>query len=389
MNSPSIIASEYLFWTGLALVAYAYIGYPIVIWLGARLFGRAPRTMELNEDVFPTLSLLIAAHNEEHVIRERLENALMVDYPHEKLDIVVASDGSTDRTVAIVRSFADRGVRLLEYPNNRGKAATLNAAWDELTAEVVILSDANTFTAPDAASRLARWFSMPDVGAVCGRLVLVDRMTGNNVDGLYWRYETFLKTCEARLDALLGANGAIYAIRRDAFVKIPAETIVDDFVIPLLAKMSTGCRLVYDDEAMALEETPEDMRDEFSRRARIGAGGFQSIGLLSPLLSPRHGWLAFSFFSHKLLRWLCPFFMLMVLASNLMLLGQPLYRWALATQGAFYLLAWCGASLPGRGAVVRIVRLTTLFSSMNLALLVGFFRWISGRQRGAWVRTAR
>jgi cellulose synthase/poly-beta-1,6-N-acetylglucosamine synthase-like glycosyltransferase len=380
---------EVAFWTCLALVAYVYVGCPVVIWLCARLFGRAPAPPAEASRELPRLTLLIAAHDEAEVIGARLENALALDYPKDRLEIVVASDGSRDATPEIVRGFADRGVRLLDYQPNRGKAATLNAAWREVTGDIVLLSDANTFTDPAAPGRLARWFSDPSVGAVCGRLVLVDPATGRNVDGLYWRYETVLKRSEARLGALLGANGAIYAIRRDAYVPIPPDTIVDDFVIPLLAKLRRGSRLVYEADAVAREETPAEIRDEFRRRARIGAGDFQSLRLLWPLLSPRHGWLAFSFLSHKVLRWCCPFFLLGMAASNVALVAIPAYQATLVAQAIFYLVAWLGSRATGTGTPVRLVRLTTLFSTMNAALLVGFFRWLSGRQRGAWVRTAR
>ncbi|HEX5498699.1 MAG TPA: glycosyltransferase family 2 protein, partial [Thermomicrobiales bacterium] len=290
-------ALQTLFWLSFGVTAYAYAGYPALIWLCARRFGRVETPPEADQNELPTITLLVAAHNEQAVIGERLENALALDYPRGRLAIVVASDGSDDRTAEIVSSFADRGVRLLDFQANRGKSATLNAAWGELTSDLVLLSDANTAIEPQAPKKLARWFRSPEVGAVCGRLVLVDRATGKNVDGLYWRYETFLKRCEARLGALLGANGAIYAIRRESFTPIPTETIVDDFVIPLLARLTSGCRLVYDAEAAAYEETPERIGDEFRRRVRIGAGGFQSLAILWPLLSPRQGWLAFSFLS--------------------------------------------------------------------------------------------
>ena len=378
-----------LFWLSFATVAYAYLGYPALIWLCSRMFGRAEPPPPIDDDELPTMTLLIAAHNEQAVIGARLENALSLDYPADRLQIVVASDGSSDRTPQIVRSFADQGVRLLDFPANCGKSATLNAAWDELTTELVLLSDANTAIEPEAPRRLARWFCLPDVAAVCGRLVLVDRVEGKNVDSLYWRYETFLKRCEARLGALLGANGAIYAIRRTSFVPIPAETIVDDFLIPLVSRMRHGRRLLYDNEAVAEEETPERIGDEFRRRVRIGAGGFQSVGVLWPLLAPRYGWLAFSFFSHKLLRWSVPFCMMAMVAFNLALLDVPFYRAVLAAQAAFYGLAALGSQIPGRRGAVRVLRLTTLFCSMNIALLVGFFRWLGGRQGGAWARTAR
>lgn len=371
------------------IVAYTYAGYPALVWLAARWFGRRESPPTVADDNLPRLTLLIAAHNEGMVLKERLHNALALDYPAEKLEIVVASDGSSDDTAEIVRGFAHRGVRLLDYHFNRGKSATLNAAWGEVSGDVVMLSDANTWFDAGAARLLARWFARPDVGAVCGRLELIDAATGRNVDGLYWRYETFIKRCEGRLGALLGANGAIYAVRRNQFVPVPPQTIIDDLVIPLLARMSHGCRLVYDAQAHAREETPFRLSDEFGRRARIGAGGFQCLALLWPLLNPAHGWLAFSFFSHKLLRWLTPFCLLGMMAASAGAATQPSGRILLAGQAAFYILAVIGALLPGKRPALRLLRLTTLFSYMNLALLVGFWRWVRGRQRGAWARTAR
>jgi cellulose synthase/poly-beta-1,6-N-acetylglucosamine synthase-like glycosyltransferase len=328
-------ALELVFWLCLAAVAYAYAGYPLLIWLASRVFGRRPAPPVIDDADLPTVTLLIAAHNEAEVIAGRIDNALALDYPADKLEIVVASDGSRDATVAIVGSFEDRGVRLLDYQPNRGKATTLNAAWHEVRGELVLLSDANTFIDTSAPRHLARWFRDPAIGSVCGRLVLVDPASGKNVDGVYWRYETFLKLCEARLGALLGANGAIYAIRRDAYVPIPPDTAIDDFVIPLLAKLERGTRLIYDAEAIAREETPPQIRDEFKRRARIGAGGFQSLRILWPVLDPRHGWLAFSFLSHKVLRWSCPFFLLGMAASNVALGTAAFYQVTLAAQAAF------------------------------------------------------
>ncbi len=286
-------------------------------------------------------------------------------------------------------ALADRGIRLLDYAQRRGKASVLNSAFAELKGEIILLSDANTYIDPTAARKLVRWFQDPGVGAVCGRLVLTDPQTGRNVDSLYWKYETFLKRCEGRLGALLGANGAIYAIRRDLFAPIPPETIVDDFVIPLLAKLRTGCAIVYDGEAIAHEETPPDVGSEFHRRSRIGAGGFQSIGMLWRLLDPRRGWVAFTFLSHKVLRWTCPFFLVGMLVSNLLLVGRPFYRNFLFCQLAFYLVSLVGAFVSGKFKALKLVRLATMFTSMNVALLFGFWRWLRGSQKGAWRRTAR
>ncbi len=393
MNSLSLL--ELLFWTCISLVAFAYLVYPLLIWVVARVFGRAavpPHGADL-----PTVSVLIAAFNEELDIRARVENLLALDYPPDRLELVIASDGSTDRTNEIVRAFEGRGVTLIAFPENRGKAAVMNAVVPRLRGTVVVLSDANTHMAPDAVRHLAGWFADPSVGVVCGRLVLTDAAGGRNADGVYWRYETFLKKCESRLGALLGSNGAIYAVRRANFPLVPGGSLIDDFVIPLDAKRRSGCRIVYDARAVAEEETAPTVRAEFRRRVRIGAGGFQSIGMLWRLLSPANGWVAFTFLSHKVLRWACPFFMLGMLGSNALLLGAELaseqgaglYAGLMAAQVGFYLLALAGNWLPARPRFLRVFRLPTMFVSMNAALFLGFFRWFSGRQGGTWKRTDR
>lgn len=376
------------FWLSAAVVVYSYLGYPLLIWWLTRHRQAADHGTAPDESL-PTASLLIAAHNESEVIEARIRNALALDYPADKLEIVVASDGSTDGTNEIVRRFLGSRVRLLEFAPRRGKASVLNGALHHLRGELVMFSDANTLWDNAAARGLARWFSDPAVGVVCGRLNLVDAASGNNVDSLYWRYETFLKRCEARLGVLLGANGAIYALRRGLFEPIPNDTIIDDFVIPLSAYLRSGCRMIYDPSATATEETPAHLGCEFRRRTRIGAGGFQSIARLRSLTNWRHGWLAFAFVSHKLCRWLAPFALLTCLAANVALVETPCFGKLLAIQAAFYSLAAVGGFVHGRHPVCRVVRATTLFAGVNLALLVGCWRWLSGHQRGIWHRTAR
>ena len=342
-----------------------------------------------SSEEWPRLTLLIAAYNEEAVIEQRVRNALEMDYPRDRLEIVIGLDGCSDGTAEIVRGFGQRGVRLLEFDERRGKASVLNAAMNQVNGEIVVMSDANTDIDPQAARRLVQWFRDSRVGAVVGRLILTDPRSGGNADGLYWRYETFLKRCEGRLGALLGANGAIYAIRRKLYVPIPPETIIDDFVIPLLAKLHSGCAIVYDCTAVAREETPPDVTSEFHRRARIGAGGFQSIALLWRLLDPRRGWVAFTFLSHKVLRWLCPFFLIGLLASNVLLCDRPFFRRVLVAQMVFYGVSLLAAFVPGGVRLPKPIRLMTMFTSMNAALLVGFVRWLRKRQNAAWKRTTR
>jgi len=384
------LVTELLFWACVAGLVYAYAIYPIAIWVCARRFG-SPSTApaEASEGDLPTVSVLIAAYNEQAVIGERVENALKLDYPASKLEIVIASDGSSDQTNSIVKTYSDPRVRLLEYPVRQGKASVLNAAFRELKGDIVVLSDANTNTDQAAVRKLVRWFQSPDVGVVCGRLVLTDPATGNNVDSLYWKYETFLKICESQVGALLGANGAIYAIRRNLYAGIRRNTLIDDFVIPLLTRLRTGCSIEYDAEAVAYEETPEAMGSEFKRRARIGTGGFQSLPVLWTLLNPMRGWISFTYFSHKIARWLCPFFLIGAFVSSVALMSHHPYDFLLAAQVALYIVAGMGTRLKRPGIPSKCLRLATLFAGMNLALLVGFWRWVTSEPQGVWTRTAR
>jgi cellulose synthase/poly-beta-1,6-N-acetylglucosamine synthase-like glycosyltransferase len=377
------------FWLCVAGIAYAYAIYPAVLWVLAKCFGSAADPPLRREEDLPSVSLLIAAHNEAAVIQQRIENALKLDYPKDRLEIVVASDGSDDATVDIARQQGGADVRVLDYPTRRGKAAVLNSAVKELRGAIVTLSDANTFTEAASLRRLASWFADPGVGVVCGRLILSDPNSGKNADGVYWRYETFLKKMESRLGALLGSNGAIYAIRAELFPEIPAGTIVEDFVIPLLARLRSGCRIIYDPAAVAWEPSAPDIRGEFRRRVRIGAGDWQALTLLWPLLRPDQGWIAFTFISHKLLRWLGPFLLLGAIGLNLALIGSAFYSHLAVAQAAGYVLALLGAIVPKGVLAWKPLRVANLFVTMNLALLLGFFRFIVGSHSGAWKPTQR
>lgn len=379
----------WIFWASALAIGYVYVGYPILLDLAARIFGSTPAAPSVSDHDLPSVTLLIAVNNEAAIIGARLENAVAIDYPRDRFTIVVASDGCTDDTDAIVRSFAARGVTLDSLAERRGKAATLNRVIPTLTSDVLVLSDGNTFTEPDSVRKLARWFTRPDVGVVCGKLVLVDRATGHNVDGLYWRIETALKTREALLGALSGVNGAIYALRHSMFVPLPRNTIVDDLVLPFTMRLTHGCRLLYDAEAKAFEETAPGLHDEFNRRARIGAGGFQSIAFLWRLLDPRRGWIAITFFSHKVLRWLGPFFLIGLLGSSLVLAARPFYGLCLVAQVVYHVTALVAARPAVWNRLPRLVRLAMMFHAMNTALLVGFWRWLRGMHSGVWQRTDR
>lgn len=379
---------EILFWGSVGLVAYAYLGYPMLVGLLSRLVKDPARDTSMANGDWPFVSLVIAAYKEEGVILERIQNALLMDYPADRLEILFGCDGNEDATAELVSTIPDSRIRLFAFPKRRGKPSVLNDCVAAARGEILAFSDANTFWDRDALKKIVRHFGKETVGGVCGQLFLTDPVTGENVDGMYWKYENFLKRCEGRLRALLGFNGAIYAIRRELWEPIPPQTIVDDFLIGMRIYLRNHT-LIFDESAVAREESAPSIGAEFHRRARIGAGGFQSLCWLSRLLNPKYGSVALAFWSHKVLRWLCPLFLVAAAFSNIVLAGSPLYAGLLAAQVMFYGLALLGRWMPGRGLPVRIVRLFSLFVGMNTALGVGFWRWASNRQSGAWKRTAR
>jgi cellulose synthase/poly-beta-1,6-N-acetylglucosamine synthase-like glycosyltransferase len=381
-----------IFWTSVSAVGFAYIGYPIL--LGICTFWRADAADKpLAVDGFrtpqdwPFVTLIIAAYKEERHIVERLMNAVTQDYPADRFEIIVGCDGREDQTGELVESFGDERIRLMQFPQRRGKASVLNDCVPAARGRIVVFSDANTMMHPEALRRLVRHFAEAHVGGVVGKLELKDPVTGQNVDGIYWKYENFLKRCEGRLGALLGANGGIYAIRKNLYRAIPANTIIDDFVIGMRIH-EQGYDLVYDAGAIAYEETPETVDSEFHRRARIGAGGFQSLPWLASLLRPSHGWLAFAFFSHKVLRWICPVFLAAALVTNILLSGRPEYFALLIVQELFYVAAIAARFSTGQ-RWQRPLRIPAMFLSMNLALVVGFWRFLRGIRSGTWKRTER
>lgn len=381
---------ELLLWICVGGVVYAYLGYPVVVWLISRCYPdpAAQRNASPADREWPMVTLVIAAYKEERVILQRLVNATLLDYPIDKLEILVGVDGAEDLTGQLVGDFQDSRVRLLQYPMRRGKASVLNDTVPQARGEIIVFSDANTMTQVDAITQLVRHFADERVGAVCGKLELIDPASGQNVDGIYWKYENFLKRCEGRINGLLGVNGGIYALRKELYEAIPSNTIVDDFLIGMRVHLH-GRRLIYDPSAVALEETPDTIQQEFQRRTRIGAGGFQSLAWLWPLLSPLRGWIAFTFWSHKVLRWVCPLFLIGALAANIALVAHPLYLYLLFGQIGFYLIATAGIGQVTSQRLPRLLRLPAMFVSMNLALLVGLWKSLRGIRGGTWKRTER
>ena len=386
-----IIGLEYVFWVSLFLVVYTYVLYPAILFILSSLSGKRTGKTVGNTDVspeYPSVSMVVAAYNEEKVIEAKLRNCMEIDYPADKIDFLIGSDGSTDRTNEIVSSFAekDRRIRLLDFPDRRGKASVLNRTVADAKGDFLVFSDANTMYEKDAVRRLIAPFSDPNIGCVCGKLVISRPEGSTSNDDLYWRYETWLKVMENRLGGVLGANGGIYALRSPLFVPIPADTIIDDFVIGMKVR-EQGFRVHYAEDAVACEETAESDKAEFRRRVRIGAGNFQSIALLKRLLWPGEGIFAFQFWSHKIIRWCVPFFLILLFLSNLFLAryGNG-YLLLLVCQVLFYLLAILGATVNRSGLLFRV---PSFFVSMNLAFFIGFFKYLFNVQKVTWERTER
>jgi cellulose synthase/poly-beta-1,6-N-acetylglucosamine synthase-like glycosyltransferase len=370
--------AEWVFWIAAGTVLYAFLGYPLVL-LALRL---AIHREVRKAPFWPFVSLLIPAYNEARVIARKIENSLALDYPAGKIEIVVVSDGSTDRTVEIAGAAAggaSGSVRVLAFAKNRGKMAALNAAVTELRGEIVVFSDASAALAPDAVRRLVENFADPEVGAACGRYTVLkpNEVNIGAPENLYWKYEAFLKTQESRLGATLGAHGHLHAIRRELYSFPPAETINDDYVIPL-SVLQRGLRAVYEPAAIVFEEARE--MTGFGRRIRIVAGNLQQLRHLRQFLAPCRPLPLLFFVSHKVIRLLVPFAMLAALGANLVLVPTESYRLVLGAQLVFYILAALG--ITGR-LRPRALRLPFYFCMVNSAAFFGVYHAMT-RRRVAW-----
>lgn len=372
-----------VFWVSVFLLVYSYFIYPLILKLLVQ-----PEEIELTEPKsWPNVDIIIAAYNEESCIRERIENALAQDYQG-RFQILVASDGSHDSTGEIIESFTQSNVKAFNFAENRGKISVLNDLVAKSEAEILVFTDANTYFNADVVSILVKSFS-DKVGSVSGELILETEEGNQNLDGLYWRYEQFLKKCESKLGSLLGANGAIYALKRELYQTLPTDTIVDDFCIVMNVKKQ-GFDVLYNDNAIAKEEVAPSLGDEYGRRVRIGIGNYKAFLANLWALSPSQGLMSWCYWSHKVLRWFAPHFMLLAFISSLLLLQQPFYLYLTVMQMIFYFVAWQGQRRINENQKVNgVVAIISFFVSMNLALGQGFIRFCKGHKNGGWKRTAR
>ncbi len=374
------------FWLALVGIAYPYLGYGPLIWLIAR-FRQDPYLMS---DRLPTVTLLVAAYNEEDVIARKILNSLALDYPREKLEILVVTDGCTDETDAVIRRYEDQGVRLLSRSQRQGKVNALNAAIPLAKGEIVVCSDANAFFDPQNLKLLVRHFGDPRVALVAGeKRIRDDGKAVSAGEGLYWRYESFLKRLDSSVSTALGATGEIFAIRRDRFEPLPPDAVIEDFVLSMRYVMQ-GLRVVYEPAAVSWEDASPSFGEEFKRKVRIIAGGWQSVVWLWPLLGPRYGLVSFQYVSHRVLRWIVvPFLLPLAFLSNLMLAAEPFYALMLALQVGLYGAAAIGYHLQQRGIRWKLFYLPFYFVFLNVAALLGAYRYLTGRQPVTWEKVQR
>jgi cellulose synthase/poly-beta-1,6-N-acetylglucosamine synthase-like glycosyltransferase len=379
-----------VFWLCVGLIVYSYAIYPLILIVVEKFFGSNTIFPDITiEQDWPDVAVVIAAYNEEKEIKARVINLLEQDYPANKITIYIGSDGSTDKTNDILSAFDDASLSIHLFSENRGKASVLNNLVELVEQPYIVFSDANTHFEPDAIKRLVCHFKDSEVGAVCGELNLYNQSENDNKDNTYWRYEQFLKEKEAKLGALLGANGAIYAIKTNLYTPIPKNTIVDDFLIVMNIAYQKH-KVIYDQSAVAHEEIAPNLAEEIKRRVRIGTGNYQAFSNLTWALNPFIGWRFFTYFSHKVLRWFTPHFMVITFISNILLLGVPLYNGLLALQMVCYYLAFWGEKESGKGNNIPLpIAFLTFFVSMNTALLKGFYRFTFKNVKGTWQRTSR
>ena len=379
----------YIFWISAVILGYTYLGYPILIALLARL---NPKKIGGGGDPkLPQVSLIVAAHNEEKVIREKITNSLAIDYPEGLLLVVIVSDGSVDRTNEIINEFASRsGIKFIHYQPRRGKAHALNLGVANSESEIIVFSDANIHYEPDSIKMLVRNFSDPSIGCVCGKVLLEKPKDSKEPigEGAYMKYERFIHQNESRFNIMIGTDGAMYAIRRELFSPLPEDAIVDDFTIAMRV-IEKRYRIVYEPKAIGYEEAASSVGQEFKRKVRMIAGGFQAIGILGNVLNPlNHPIVYFQFVSHKLLRWLAPIFMLGVFVTNLFLLFSHFYQLILFAQLVFYSIAII-AALQENLRKRALFYFPYYFCSLNIAAGIGIKRFILGQQTVKWDKISR
>ncbi|GJL69850.1 MAG: glycosyl transferase [Nitrospirales bacterium] len=375
-----------LFWVAFAAVVYTYFGYPLLVWLIGRMRPRPIKQGKFN----PSVSMIIAAYNEEKVIGHKMVNTMALAYPEGQLEIIVVADGSTDQTVSIVQSYEKEGVTVLHQSLRQGKTAALNRAVSSATGEIVFFSDANTMYEPTVIQKIVRNFNDPSVGGVSGRKVILkdcDRQTSQG-ETAFWNYEGWLKSGESRLGSIVGADGEIFAIRRALFAPMPSFIVHDDMFLSLKI-VEAGFRVIYEGEATSAEYSSKTLHDEFFLKVRYASAGYQILTQFPKMFFPPKTFFAFQFISHKLFRWLIPFFLLTMLLSSA-LIPSLWYHSLFWGQVSFYLTAVLGWVLMKKIGHATLFYVPLYFCMGNAAALYGFFlHFFSAGQTSLWRKAER
>jgi len=385
---------ELIFWLCLGTIFYSYVGYAIVLIVLLKLKKRMhqPDAVHLS-DFTPDVTLIIAAYNERDYIEAKVRNSMELDYPPERLQIMVVTDGSTDGTPEVLEKFDN--IIVLHESTRSGKVAAINRAMNYVTTPFVVFSDANTMLNRAALREIMQHYQHSKVGAVSGekRIQQTDKDdAGGAGEGLYWKYESFLKRLDAELYSIVGAAGELFSVRTALFEQVEADTILDDFIITLRIA-SKGYRVMYEPNAYALETPSASISDELKRKIRISAGGFQSIARLKNLLNPlQHGILSFQYISHRVLRWAVnPFALFFLMPLNFILyktMGGG-YTCLFIGQLVFYLLAAIGWYFEDKKIHYKILFIPLYFVFMHYAAILGFIRYVRKKQSPLWEKAKR
>ncbi|MGH9406197.1 MAG: glycosyltransferase family 2 protein [Terriglobia bacterium] len=389
--------TEAVFWGSLFLIAYGYFLYALVLGLGCfatraarEIRGRGGSGRSLAKawppaDELPPVSLIFPAYNEEAHLEEKIANTRQLDYPADKLEVLIVSDGSTDRTNEILKAAPDPNFRTIFLPQRGGKFNALNRAVSEARHDIFLFCDATTLFPPGIVRLLVRHFADPRIGVAAGALQFQGTAEYHGTQGIYWKFEALLRRMEGRLGLTITASGANYALRRVCYRFLTANDAVEDCLIPMHAR-GMGYKVVYDPEAVGSELAASSVRNEFGRKVRFAVGGFGSLPSLLGAAARSSPKIAFAFLSHKLLRWIAPFFFAALLASNAALLEHPFYRCTFIAQLLFYFWAGAGFIFRERMKTVRFALIGYFVVAMNIALAVGFFRFLAGREEAIWQR---
>ncbi len=373
---------QIVFWLSIAALFYTYIGYPIFVYLVSFFFPR-----KINKSAFePNVTVLITAYNEEKDIRSKLENTLQIDYPKEKLEILVASDGSTDKTDAIVREFSAQGIKLFHQKGRVGKTVTQNNAVEQSSGEIILFSDATTMYRRDVLNAMLPNLADETVGCVAGKLIYIDSAESGVGQGAksYWNYETFIKENESRACSLIGASGCLYAVRKSAYKPMYPEACSDFLIATVLYEQ--GLRTVYEPTAICTEETNKNTDKEMKMRVRVILQTFTDLWRNRSMLNPfKSGFYAVELISHKVFRYAVPIFLILSLFSSFILaLHSSFFTIIFALQIGFYLMALIAWFLERIGKSFGLLAIPLYFVLTNVASLIGFYKFLRGERSARW-----